>query len=161
MRAFTRRSGKGCAAILATAVIVTGCGDDEPTGPDPADVVGQWSYVITDAVGGGFTCSVTGITLTFNRIGEIVDGTILAVGDDNLTCVGSGGTQANDFNGEGNLEDVAVNGSNVGFTIPTFHGPWESTGTVNGNSMGGNVVMPLEFSASTIVMNGTWSATRN
>lgn len=160
MGALTRGSGKIRYAMLATVLIITACGDDDPTGPGNQDIVGEWSYVFTDVVGGGFTCSVTGITLTFTRSGDTVEGTIVAVGTDNLTCVGSGGTQSSDFTGEGELEDLTVNGSNVAFTIPTFHGDWDSTGTLNGNSMAGDAVIPLDF-GSTIVLNGPWQATRN
>lgn len=160
MRALMRRWGKIRYATLATALVVTACGDDDPTDPGNQDIVGEWSYAFTDVVGGGFTCSVTGITVKFTRSGESVEGTIVAVGTDNLTCVGSGGTQSSDFTGEGDLENVTFNGSNVAFTIPTGHGDWDNTGTVNGDAMGGNAVIPLDF-GSTIVLNGTWEATRN
>jgi hypothetical protein len=148
-------------ASFTLGLVLSACGDDDLTGPGNQDVVGQWSYVITDAVGGGFTCDVTGITLTFTRSGETMEGTILAVGTDNLICVGSGGTQSTDFNGEGELEGVTVNGNIVAFTIPSLHGDWDSTGTLNGDSMDGNVTIRQRFGETTVVLNGTWEAIRN
>jgi hypothetical protein len=45
--------------------------------------------------------------------------------------------------------------------IPSLHGDWDSTGTVNGDSMDGNVTIRTRFGETTVALNGTWEATRN
>jgi hypothetical protein len=156
-------------ASFTLALALSACGDDDPTDPGNQDIVGQWSYVITDATGGGSSCDVTGVTLTITRAGQELSGTIAAAGTNNGTCTqaGTGATAQITFNGTGPLENVALNGNSVAFTIPRaftspqLFGDWVSTGTLSGNSMSGDAAIVLRINGTVTDLDGTWTATRN
>ena len=143
---------------LAAAPFAIGCGDD-PAAPATDPLIGSWAYQVA-AAGGGYTCDVTSISLTFQRSGSIHSGTIAATGTDNLVCTSQSGTQSSAFNGTAPLGDVTLEGNNVAFVIGSLAGDWTHSGSVNGATMSGSGTILLNISGSVVTLTGDWSAQR-
>ena len=132
---------------------VAGCGDG--TGPSPAQ--GEWQFDASYG-GNGYSCSITGATLTLQReavrwTGSLSGGAYLCVPPPgNPPPVPQpGGTLA--------LDSITVQGSAVSFRL--LDEPFIATGQITDGEMSGTVQAATPFCQCTEpFMSGTWTASR-
>jgi hypothetical protein len=152
------------AAVLFSALLLAGCGDDGPTGPsEDFDLVGgSWQWRVTNASSGSATCSVTGVTLTFAREDGVLTGHRVATGGGNITCTVNGSNSTANYITNDALDNLTFNGTTISYSFATTTGAWEMSGTIAGdNSMGGTATIRLGSTAGVFVLTGPWTATRN
>jgi len=156
--------GRATAAVLLSALVLAGCGDDDPTGPS-ADfdlVGGAWQWRVTNATSGSSSCSVTGVTLTFARQAGVLTGRRVATGGGNITCTINGSNTTANYTTNDDLDNLTFSGTTISYSFATTTGAWQMSGTITGdNRMGGTATIRLGSSAGTLVLTGPWTATRN
>lgn len=163
MRGRTRFYGNYRYALLAAVMFVAACGDDGPSGPsDDFDIVGAWSWRVTNATTTNASCSVTGVTLTFTRTAGVLSGHRVATGGGNVSCTVNGSNSTANYTTNDDLDNLSLNDTDIGFTFATNAGPWEMDGEIEtDNAMGGTATIRLATSIGTLVLTGPWTATRN
>jgi len=145
---------------LVVAFVLAGCGGDS-TGPNGADVSGQWQWSLSNAVSGNRSCNVTGVTLNISKTNGALSGTGVGAGGDNVTCTVGGQNLNSNLAGTVTLQAISQQGSAVSFTFPTNAGPWAVAGTLTGpNAMNGTATIRLSFSGTVVTLTGPWVATR-
>lgn len=91
MRSVSRLySGAIRLALPVVALALGACGgDDDPTGPVNTDLAGDWTYEV-NGTGGGRTCEVTDITLSFVENGGALEGTVTGGGSGTVSAYRGG-----------------------------------------------------------------------
>lgn len=163
MRSVSRLySGAIRLALTVVALALGACGgDDAPTGPVNTDLAGDWTYEVS-GTGGGGTCDVTDMTLSFVSNGGTLEGTVTGGGSGTIVCSPGGIGNANFSNAP--LTDIVQNGEDVEFRFEITSGVYHSSGrlTDGGNSMSGAVTFFVEFTSSgKVEFEGSWTAVRN
>ena len=143
-------------AVLAslTAVTLAGCGGGDSTGPK-TNLSGNWTYSASNLTAGtSVTCNVSGVGVSITQSGSTFSG---SYGGGSISCTDATGTYGGTI-GSGTVVNGAVSGNNVSFDLDT--GDWHDTGTVNGGSMSGTVVIHLVVDGSSVIVSGSWGAAR-
>lgn len=166
-RLFETRRLLACARTstlaLIIALVTAACGDDGPTGPsDDFDIVGQWSWRVTNAQADDASCSVTGVTITFQRSNGTLTGHRVATGGGNVTCTVNGSNSTSNYTTNDDLDGLSLNGTAIAFSFATTGGTWEMSGAIqDDDTMGGTATIRLATNIGTLVLTGPWTATRN
>ena len=126
---------------------VLACGSDHSTGP-AVNLTGSWSGV-ENISGGGVSCSIA-LTMQLTQTAGTFNGTY---SNGSINCNGQSQTGIT-----GSIINGTITGSSVAFDVddPAAH----QTGTVAGNTMNGNAHWSVTTSSGTVVLTGTWSATK-
>lgn len=154
------RGSLRCLVMIGVAIGLAACGDDDMTGPVDADIVGDWSYTISNARSpAGSTCGLTGFILSFGREDSSLSG-VVRVNNGSLDCGPDGGTDLDD--GIVALQAITASGGSVSFDFDGAQGPVHSTGTfTSDNAMSGRVTLTLTNDVDGAqVFTGDWRATR-
>jgi hypothetical protein len=156
------RARAGTLALII-ALVTAACGDDGPTGPsDDFDIVGQWSWRVTNAQADNASCSVTGVTITFQRNDGTLTGHRVATGGGNVTCTVNGSDTTSNYTTNDDLDNLSLNGTDIAFSFATTGGTWEMSGAIeNDDTMGGTATIRLATTTGALALTGPWTATRN
>jgi len=149
-------------ALTLIAVTMAACGDDGPTGPSANfDIVGQWSWQVTNATASNATCTITGVTITFARNNGTLTGHRMATGGGNINCTVNGSPSTASYTTDDDLDNLVLSGEAIEFSFATTTGAWNMSGTITGdNTMAGTATIRLGTSGGTVVLTGPWTATR-
>lgn len=156
---------RSAVVLLLATVVLSACGKDNkgPTGPsENFDIVGPWQWSVINASGGGVTCSVNSVTLTFTREEGDLVGKRFASGGGNMPCVLFGESKSVSFTTNTAIQSLSHSGTSIGFQFATTTGTWTMSGSVTGdNRMEGTATIPvLLTTGSTVMITGPWVATR-
>jgi hypothetical protein len=132
--------------IVVALCGILACGKDS-SGPS-VNLTGTWSGTI-NLSGSGVGCAIS-LSMQLTQTGGAFNGTY---SNGSVNC--NGQTQSGIT---GTIINGVINGSSVSFDVddPAAH----QTGTVSGNSMNGTARWTLNTQAGTVVLTGTWSATK-
>ncbi|MGH7497722.1 MAG: hypothetical protein ACREL3_02600 [Gemmatimonadales bacterium] len=137
------------------ALVLTGCGGGDATGPSNASVAGTWTMSLSNLSGSGVSCNLSATPVTIAQSGTTFSGTY---GPGTLSCFA--GSQSNSVQIQGTIVNGTVDGNAVVFDLDTqdFH----QTGSVAGNSMSGTARWTIDLGGSSgiVVLNGNWSAAK-
>jgi hypothetical protein len=145
---------KTLSIATSLAVLITACGDDDPSGPTIPNVAGSWTYSATNITGGGVTCSFTNVPMTLAQTGTTFTG---AYAGGLLACAGPGGSFSEQVAG-GSVATGTINGNAVTFDLD--NSDWHNTGTISGATMSGTVVVKINDGTTTFTLAGEFTATR-
>lgn len=151
-------------AAVILALALTACGDDGPSGPSADfDIVGAWQWRVNNATDGTVTCTVTNVTLTFERANGALTGTRFSPGGGNLTCTAPFGSTTGNFTTNSTIKQLVHTGTDVSFEFDTSAGNWVIAGSITSdNSMGGSATIRIASSVGgNLSLTGPWTATRN
>ena len=143
-------------AVLAglLAVTLAGCGGGDSTGPK-INLSGTWAYSASNlSAGGSLTCNVSGVGVSITQSGSTFSG---SYNGGSISCADASGTYGGTI-GSGTVVNGSVSGNNVSFDLDT--NDWHDTGSVNGSSMSGTVVIHLVVNGSSVIVSGSWGAAR-
>lgn len=163
MRSRRHPHNRYCYALAAAALIITACGDDGPAGPsEDFDIVGEWSFRVTDAATSGASCSVNNITLTFTRSAGVVSGHRQSTGAGNVTCTINGSNSTSNYVTDEGIDNLSLDDEEIGFTFATPAGAWQMDGTVdNDDTMSGEATIHIPTNVGSLQLHGSWRATRD
>lgn len=131
---------------LSLAVLLAACGGDS-TAPK-VDLTGTWAGTWSIS-GSGVTCSLT-IPMQLSHTGAVFSGTY---SNASISCNGQSQSGIS-----GSIVNGSVNGNGVTFDVDTAAA--HQTGTASGNTMHGSATWTIPTQSGSIVLSGTWSATR-
>jgi len=135
--------------IIVVAASLFACGGGDSQGPKLADVAGAWRATWTNMSGGGHSCGLT-LAMTLTHQGTAFTGSY------SNAIVACDGQSSAPFTGT--VVNGAVNGDQVSFDLDTT--ALHQTGSLSGASMSGPATWTLSSGTSTIVLTGSWAATR-
>lgn len=139
--------------IVPLAFVVSfGCSDS--TGPKTAAVAGVWAYSATNVQGSGATCNSTGTVLTLTQSGATFSGSYAG---GTLTCTTPLGPVQQQIP-TGVVANGTISGSSVSFNFDTSD--WSNTGSISGTTMTGTLVVRVVFGATSAVLTGGFTATK-
>ena len=157
-----RARAYGAIVALIFGLTLSAC-DDGPSGPsEDFDIVGQWSWRVTNATASNASCSVTNVTLTFSRNDGILTGHRVATGGGNVTCTVDGTPTTSNYTSNDEIDNLTLVDTEINFTFATSSGTWQMSGDITtDDTMGGTATIRLESTAGTLVLTGPWTATRS
>jgi len=155
----SRRKIPTLLSVLSLATTLAGCGGDSVTGlTEVTDLSGSWTYAAPNMTGTiqGFTvvCGFSNVPLTISQTGDTFTG---STNGGSFSCSIAGQSDGGVFGGR-----IIVNGEVDDIDVEfDFDGPdWHHSGTIDGNSMSGQVTAIIELSTGSVVLRGGWSAAR-
>ena len=138
----------------ALAALAAGCGGGDSTGPK-TNLSGNWIYSASNlSAGGSLTCNVSGVGVSITQSGSTFSG---SYNGGTISCTDPSGTYGGAI-GSGTVVNGALSGNSVSFDLDTSD--WHDTGSVNGSSMSGTVVIHLVVNGSAVIVSGSWGAAR-
>lgn len=148
---------RALAALGALALLGGACGDS-PTEPPTAAIEGAWSLALE--VGeidstpelGDAECQIGDAAVEIDGEGSAFTGSV----DGTITCAYIGENVEEPLFGD-RITSGTLAGDAVSFEI----GTWEFTGTIDGDSMHGEVAIDIVVEGEPTVLDGTWSAERS
>ena len=146
------------ATVLTLALLAACGGGKDSTGPAADSVDGNWAGSVTNLVGGGLTCTASGVTFALNESGGSFGGTYRI---DKFSCTSPGGSASS-----GPAQGVIVNGSHTGADIafdmdtPDFH--FTGAHSVDVRSMSGSTTWSVDVGppVGIVTLTGNWSVSR-
>jgi hypothetical protein len=122
----------------------------DPHVDPPASLLsGDWSLSLS-VTGPGGTCSFTAAPVSLNESGGSFSGTY---GPTEFFCNGASQGQVG-----GKILNGVLSGSSVAWDLDEAAD--HQTGVLNGPAMSGSSVWSVTSNGTTVILNGTWSATR-
>ena len=125
------------------------CSDPVIVDPVVSPISGAWSLSLS-VTGSGVTCTFSGAPMRLSESGGSFSGTY---GPTELFCDGTSQGSVS-----GKVVNGVLNGSNVIYDLD--EAAYHQTGTINGASMSGSAVWSGSSNGTTVLFNGTWSATK-
>ena len=144
-------------AYFLTLGSLLACSGDStmgPDGPSTAQVGGVWTYAASNVAGGGASCTVTNLRLTFVQSGTTFSG---SYSGGTMTCAAEG-ESATIGPFQGTVVNGTIDGNRVSFDLDTQD--WHNSGTLSGSSMSGQVTVRIDLGDGPITLSGSWSAAR-
>ena len=141
--------------VVFAAVTLAACSD--ASGPDVAQIAGSYSYTFgVSSSSAGLSCQGVGdiaLQQTGAQFSGVTNGAVL--------CTGPAGQLTDQ--GSSPITGGQINGSQVSFEFALFEAGCDASGTASGspvNRLSGSASCALVVSGQTVLLSGTWQASR-